>query len=504
MRIKINKKKKQLATNRQKIRSTEASHRKLVKAFERLASDKRLSGKGYDSLRKRVSSFDLPLSKGFVSYTVSLGCLYEAQIGYINKYYLPSEAFRDSDEIHAQLMENYAQLKTAEEALAKKRGKNTKTLEERIAALEAVIDELEDRIVKMNQYDAVTRSMYDNANRFAETLKRGARYSGSLTWQNGWLAQVGSNDKTWQKDLEANVNESWWEILGLAKKFVYSDEAGLYGGDQAGPTNYFNTSKKREEGLAKILKQYKAFKNMNDAEQQNLLRQVASKGCAYTALANSIMEQYYFRPEDFKKDFGFSLFRAEGDKQVLNFEPLVVDIFCARAQYQIDNGKATEIVYEGHSIGSDKFAASYIADKTNKQEVTINLLRNASSTDLEERVKDSTVIINANAPSSYSHPGKSPTLTIEHTIDTDTKKVTSIGHATVLTDITTSEGKKTYTVSSWGGEYIVSDVGTYQYVLVDTNSGRIDRFVKKIVSAADGQKLYDVRTRFSVVTWSAP
>jgi len=505
MRIEITDSKRQLALNRINIHRAEENHRKLLKAFVKLASDTNLLGQGYTALRNRVTSFDQPLSKGFVSYAVSMSCLYGAQKNYINKYYLPSETFRDSVEIQSNLDELYSRLRTAEARLARTRN-DAAAIIQLIARLEALIAELEDKLEKMRQYEVVTCKMYDSANRLAETLKRGVRYSGSLTWQNGWQAQLGANDQTWQNDLEENAKEAWWKVVGMAREFVYGDEDGLYGGNQDSPRSYFNTSTKREDILAKILEKYDAFSSLTDAQQLEFLRQVNQTGCSYTALANVVMEQYYFRPEDFRKDFGFSLFRTENDKQFLNIEPLIADIYCARVQHEIDNGNQTEIVYKGFFTGGDDFFTDYIADKTEKQTATASLTVFDSSVDYGAKLKDGSVIISAAPPSTYSRVGRNSTQDLRITVDTTTgtPEVSASGHATVLTGTTTSNGQTTYTVSSWGNKYTVDNIGANDYALVDTVTGRVDYFSGGVPAAAADQVVMDVRTRMTIVNWSTP
>jgi hypothetical protein len=505
VRIEITDSKRQLALNITKIHRAEENHRKLHKAFEKLASDTNLLGQGYASLRNRVTTFDQPLSKGFVSYTVSMSCLYGAQKSYINKYYLPSETFRDSVAIQSNLDDLYSQLRSAEARLAIARN-DTAAIIQLIARLEALIAELEDKLEKMRKYEVATSKMYDSANRLAETLKRGVRYSGSLTWQNGWQAQLGASDQTWQNDLEENAKEAWWKVVGIAREFIYGDEDNLYGGNQASPGSYFNTSTKREDILAKIFEKYDAFSSMTDAQQLEFLREVNLTGCSYTALANVVMEQYYFRPEDFRKDFGFSLFRTENDKQILNMEPLIADIYCARVQHEIDSGNQTKIVYDGFFTGGNDFFTDYIADKTEKQKVTASLTIFDPSVDYGEKLKDGNVIISATPPSTYSRVGRNSAQSLRITIDTTTTppEVSASGHATVLTGTTTSNGQTTYTVSSWGNKYTVDSIGANDYALVDTVTGRVDYFSGGVPAATADQVVKDVRTRMTIVNWSTP
>jgi hypothetical protein len=218
MRIEIQASKQQLTSNKSRIRRSEKKHRRLLAEYAAIANDTQLLGRGYASLKSRIVESDQPLSKGFVSYTLSLGCLYEAHKGYINTYFPASATYQDSVEIEeqiAKLKKRIARLSTLSVILAV-----APVMYIQIFLLNRMISELEDKLEKMRQYEAVTNTMYDDANAFAATLKRGVRYSGSMVWQNGWLVQLGADDNSWQNDLEKNAKDTWWGVTRRARAFM--------------------------------------------------------------------------------------------------------------------------------------------------------------------------------------------------------------------------------------------------------------------------------------------
>jgi hypothetical protein len=444
MRIEIQASKQQLTSNKSRVRRSEKKHRRLLSQYDAITSDTELLGKGYAALKSRIAESDQPLSKGFVSYTLSLGCLYEAQKGYINTYFPASATYQDSAEIEAQIAKLKKRITSlhAQSAIPA----TAPARYAQIYLLTRMVKELNGKLEQMRQYETITGTMYDDANDFATTLKRGIRYSGSMIWQNGWKAQLGADDTTWQTDLEKNAKDTWWNVVNRARAFIYGNKAGLYGGNQAGPRSYFNTKAKRAAELVTILDKYAAFQNMTDAEQLNLLRNINNTGCGYTVLANAIIEQYYYRQEDFKRDFGFSLLRTENNTKVINYEPLIVDLYCAYTDQEVvKNGTTAAAEYKGIHP-SDAFFSEYYNGRTSgSQTVSVDMVTYNSNRNYTETVKQGNVAIYTNSNITYQAAGK--------TLNSST--VTG-AHTSMMTSADHSGANPVFTISSWGNKYTVT------------------------------------------------
>jgi hypothetical protein len=295
MRIDIQSSQEQLSSNKAQIRQAEQNHRELYLAYDAIVFDQQLQGQGYYALVTRIESCDQPLSKGFVSYTISMACLYEVQKEYISFFFSTGVAYLDSYEIEAQIAELKRRCDEVRDWLVVLQGtaipptdyaSNVNYYLYQLHRLNPVIIELENKIVNMHKYEAASSHMYEDALAFAEVLKRGVRYSGSMIWQGGWQVQLGADDKSWQEDLATAADVTWWGIVSRGRPFVYADERGRYGGDQSGPRYYFNTPERREQELVPILNQYPAFQGMTVPEQRHFLRKIEETGCGYVVIAN--------------------------------------------------------------------------------------------------------------------------------------------------------------------------------------------------------------------------
>ncbi|MCL2136391.1 MAG: hypothetical protein FWH40_02545 [Coriobacteriia bacterium] len=434
----------------------EDKHRNLVKSLDSIASDTVLSGQAYDALKSQVMLYDLPLASGYVSFSVCLASVYRAHFDYIGKYFPELPDYISSDDINEQirsLKDRIAELNRwyhwALSVVVLFYGLANQS---QIAYLQNLVRKLEEKLSLMSQFETTTRSLYSDSDTLATTLYRGVKSTGSLVWDNGWTSLVSKYDTSWPEDLKQQIDATWWNLIERSQDFVYTDERGLFGGSQRGPKDYFKNSDLRNSELLPILKRYEAFKNMTDKEQRELLSQINSTGCGYTVLANSIMEQYFFRPEDFERDFGFPLFRTEKGKQVLNYEMLLVDIYCARMQEQMNASGESTIPYKGLHP-SDPFFSTYIADKTEKQSVTTYWTYSLPD-EAAKMLHENNIAIH-NGVEKVEYIGVQPGV----------PNVSFTGsHSVMVRSIDDSSGTPVYTVSSWGQEYQTEDMAIFYII----------------------------------------
>jgi len=95
------------------------------------------------------------------------------------------------------------------------------------------------------------------------------------------------------------------------------DEQGLYGGDQHGPSH----DPMRYAGIVR-----KYFKKYTDKQIEDRLKLLATEGCGYVALINTVFLRFYGQADEFEKVFGFPMYTPDGR---LNFNDLIVDFYCA-------------------------------------------------------------------------------------------------------------------------------------------------------------------------------
>jgi hypothetical protein len=458
MRIDIQSSQEQLSSNKDQLREAEQNHRELYLAYDDIVFDQQLRGQGYYALVTRIESCDQPLSKGFISYTISMACLYEVQKEYISFFFSTGVSYLDSYEIEAQIAELKRRCDEVRDWLVRLQStaipptdyaSNVNYYLCQLHRLNPLIRELEDKLINMHKYEVASCHIYEDALAFAEVLKRGVRYSGSMIWQGGWQAQLGADDRSWQEDLATAADVTWWGIVSRGRPFIYADERGRYGGDQSGPRRYFNTPGRREQELVPILNQYPAFQGMTVPEQRYLLRKIEETGCGYVVIANSIIEQYYFRPEDFERDFGFPLFRYENGQRVVNHETLLVDLYCSNIDTLVAaNGKAPADEYQGLSTNNLSLTmGNYLNDNTGgSQSVSVSCRLFDSSVDYTNHHEQGNVAVITTERTTYESNGW-------RGIGDET---TTGGHAAMVTDVDNSGETPIFTVSTWGKKYTVT------------------------------------------------
>ena len=218
---------------------------------------------------------------------------------------------------------------------------------------------------------------------------------------------------------------------------VFDDEGG-YGGDQGSPQMQYGEDR---IALYDIVRQY--HPDWTDKEIQNYLRKLNSEGCGYVAIANTIFRQYEGKEKEFRKKFGFSMYK-NGD---LNYNELIVDFYAATDNHNKgwfwsdkvnDQEDPTDIEGWGTTPESQKYRAQlYLKEKNISVDVQTN--KNITVDNYQKLAEKGSVIINYHYGNLYDADGN-----VVQYIDG--------GHSMTVTGVT-EDGR--YIVSSWGGKYYI-------------------------------------------------
>jgi len=454
MRIRIQEKKNQLLHDISELHKIESNHQKTLRTLQSAVIDYGLQGKAYDAWRDRVLSYDIPLIQGLLTYISYLTCLYGVHLQYISFYFDDNQEELDERTLSAQIRIAYRRLgrlfRYFDTDLIGEFNPGIETEKQQIIQL---INELNKRLVDMNIYNDETQALYNDANDLATTLKQGAKFSGSIIWLEGWQAPVGYADISWLTVLAQQVSSAWRNTIKESQRYVFNNEVDRYGGSQRGPYMYFMRNEDGWKELDSLLQRFPVFKDFGKDEERILLNRISDTGCGYVALANIIMENYYFRPDDFLHDFGFPLFRNEGSQTLLNYEYLIVEMYCSKVQYGFDRRIADldedgypMITYRGLSI-DEPFASWYVDNKTaGRQQITCTDISDKNAFELLAELETKNVVVYT-TDTTYS--------AINPAIESRTQKGK---HAVSLLNIDISGEEVFYFVSNHGNQYLVTDV----------------------------------------------
>ena len=127
-------------------------------------------------------------------------------------------------------------------------------------------------------------------------------------------------------------------------------------------------NKKLYKSLESIVKKY--FPTIKKSNINKLLRGIDVKGvCSYATVVNELLVEYDGREEQFKKDFGFDLYRIENGKRIINAEEIITDLYC------FANQNNPTVFYDSASkqyIGTDSDAVAMSYHKSGKNDQIIN------------------------------------------------------------------------------------------------------------------------------------
>jgi len=490
----------QLEANAQAAFGAESGCDGMVRAQDGVISDRALQGQAYDALRDRLGSYDRVYVYDFRSFCSTLGSLYRAHAGMLGGFF-PGESYVSDADIYDQMRDIDAQIADWEEYGA------LFTLLTPVVLLyfSYLKGKLQQKLDALSDYGAKSASHYDEASALAEALRRGARQVGSMSWQGGsWASSDNAGDLGWPSDFAAASALAQQRLVDLARPGVYRDTAGEYGGNQAGPSTYINSPSLRADLLKLVLSQYPAFSGFGKDEINTLLNNVNSYGCGYTAFVNTIVEHYYFRQEDFERDFGFPLFKDDGS---VNFDYLVVDVFCAYTQYRIENNDKNALNDpQGLRLADrEDFLNSYLATNTGaRASVSVGVSAYDATTDYAALMAKETLVLYAVSNSFYvpvDQSGRLSTqpLPLQHGIDSSGKVFTNpTAHDTVITDVSyDANGNPVLIVSSWGDSYYPQDIGNQNEAYFSSATGRFYPSPNAAVNAGD---IADIETQTSVIS----
>ncbi|MCL2882898.1 MAG: hypothetical protein FWF30_00280 [Coriobacteriia bacterium] len=285
-------------------------------------------------------------------------------------------------------------------------------------------------------------------------------------------------------------------VQSRARSLAYSlNLLGFYGGNQESPIAYYEDGHHLDE-LQAILAKYPCFSGFSPEDMHFLLEGISENGCTYTAMANAIMEKYFFNPTGYTNDFGFTIYRPEGNKQVLNYEPLITDIYCFAVQSRCAAGqKATPDLYKGLSRSEFGVFADYVAAKTDGR-VTVQVATKDfdPGADWTALMDEGSIAVSAFAGSSYLAIRSGTSVSFQSLEPGE-------GHATSLTGVEVASEPYSYMVSSWGNAYYVTDLGFADYCLEAPGSD--PKYYKGTPpSVPAGATLYNIRPWIVTVHWS--
>lgn len=230
------------------------------------------------------------------------------------------------------------------------------------------------------------------------------------------------NSKEMNERLSSFANSLDENIKINYKYIVYNDDDIHFGGNQSYCYDNWPNSEVRD-----IVRKY--FPNYSDAQIENLLDEMQNEGCNYTALANTIFSIYIGREEEFEKTFGFPMYDENGYP---NYNLVMLDFYCNEGEI---DGKEYGLTKKT----SESRWEHYMKKKGIKVDV-VNIDVNIDN--FEEISKQGEIIVAISPLRLRNSNGK--------LVDTRNG-----GHAMVVTDVVTINGKKMYKVSSWGDDYYI-------------------------------------------------
>ena len=207
------------------------------------------------------------------------------------------------------------------------------------------------------------------------------------------------------------------------------DRDGQYGGYQGSPEQH-------SEDLSEIVRKY--YPDYTQAQIDNLLSELREHGCGYVALCNTLFAKYSGHEDDFEKKFGFPMY-VDGE---LNYDALIVDLFCSSGNYNGDKTEGTT------NYKRKKMWIPYL--KKHGINVEVNNDLEITTSNFYQYYKSGQVIISVhpcileNKDGNIVYQGKSDG-----------------GHAMTVTGVT-DDGR--FVVSSWGRTYYVKPDKKYKHI----------------------------------------
>ncbi|MEG1106310.1 MAG: hypothetical protein RSD63_06255 [Eubacterium sp.] len=224
------------------------------------------------------------------------------------------------------------------------------------------------------------------------------------------------------------------------------NERGEYGGNQNSP--YINGLE-----LIGIVRKYYPYKNEKEIEK--FLQDINKEGCGYVACANTVFTHYVGRAEEFKKTFGFSMYKEDGNP---NYDALITDFYASTDNHHGFGGIDIKNPFENNKImaGVTPEELEYRFELyMRKHGVNVDVKSNnieITPENFKEMNRTSDVII-------YMKPVR---LIKENG---DIYNSPGGRHFVKIVEVT-DDGR--YAVSSWGEKYYLDFIGNYDKVHIQT------------------------------------
>lgn len=215
------------------------------------------------------------------------------------------------------------------------------------------------------------------------------------------------------------------------KYIVYIDDGVHFGSYQGTCRNTWkdaNGDSERKSAIKKIVLNH--YPEMSDKKIGKLLSEMASEGCKYTALANTIFSKYIGDEAEFEKKFGFPMYDKNGYP---NYDLVMLDFYCSE-------GKFDGIKYGLTKKTSETRWEHYLKNK----DINVDVVNIKLSIDKFDEVSKKGEIIVSMRPIRLRNSSG-------NLVDTR-----DAGHAMTITDVVTINGTKMFKISSWGRVYYVN------------------------------------------------
>ena len=251
-------------------------------------------------------------------------------------------------------------------------------------------------------------------------------------------------------------------------KTVYNI-TGEYGASQRSPFDTMTSNPEEYVHLSNIVHSH--FPDWTELQIRDLLAKLKQEGCAYTAMINSLFDEFTEHRADFENAFGFDMYALDG---TLNFNQVLVDLYCA-----MDNhigGKFLFYTWDTVVENEDRIWCDEDKDGTfqwkdkpfgnNEVQMKYRFETYCKRHGILAKV-DINQIVTPKNYKKHANKGSVCILCSKFTLYNDEQKPTEVknGHYMTITGVTPDD---TYIVSYWGRRYTLNpkDIKGFKYYQV--------------------------------------